>query len=525
MSTPSAGAVWRINPAGWLSLALGLLALLYATRTGVLDLLDRWDRFEEYSHGYLIPLISLFLVWQLRDRLERIAFKGSWLGVALAVLALALVLLGELSTITVLIEYGLVGLVAAVMLAWGGPAAARYLWVPVVFLFFMVPIPAFLYNNLSQKLQLLSSEIGVQVIRWFGISVYLEGNVIDLGSYKLQVVEACNGLRYLFPLMSFGFLCAYLYKGPLWQRSVVFLATIPITVLMNSLRIGVIGVTVEYWGQDMAEGFLHDFEGWAVFMACLGVLFTLMWAMKTLSRDRRPFQEVFGLELPAPTPEGATVRYRRLPAPAQTVLGLTALAALASFFVEQRVEAVPPRDSLVEFPMEFDGWRGRWQAMEQVYVDALQFTDYVMADYLGPGGSPVNLYVAYYASQRAGGSAHSPRSCIPGGGWEIQSLSRVQVPGVTLNGQPLEANRVLIQKGRYRQLVYYWFEQRGRVLSNEYLVKWYLFWDSLMRNRSDGALVRLVAPLGEAEQPSAGDARLAAFAAAAVPRLERFVPD
>src|SRR5207253_2194127 len=98
------------------------------------------------------------------------------------------------------------------------------------------------YIQLSQKLQLWSSQLGVAVIRLFGISVYLEGNVIDLGSYKLQVVEACSGLRYLFPLMTLGFIAALFFRAPLWKRSILFLSTIPITVLMNSFRIGMIGI-------------------------------------------------------------------------------------------------------------------------------------------------------------------------------------------------------------------------------------------------------------------------------------------
>ena len=146
-------------------------------------------------------------------------------------------------------------------------------------LFFTIPLPKFLYNNLSSQLQLISSEIGVWFIRLFDISVYLEGNVIDLGNYKLQVVEACSGLRYLFPLMTLGFIAAYFFKGAFWKRAIIFLSSIPITVLMNSLRIGMIGVTVEYWGVAAAEGLLHDFEGWVVFMACTAVLVLEMWVL------------------------------------------------------------------------------------------------------------------------------------------------------------------------------------------------------------------------------------------------------
>ena len=108
--------------------------------------------------------------------------------------------------------------------------------IPLFFLVFMIPLPNFLLNNLSTKLQLISSELGVAVIRLFDISVYLEGNVIDLGVYKLQVVEACSGLNYLFPLMSLSFIMADLYKAPFWKRAIVFLSSIPITIIMNSFN-------------------------------------------------------------------------------------------------------------------------------------------------------------------------------------------------------------------------------------------------------------------------------------------------
>ena len=120
---------------------------------------------------------------------------------------------------------------------------------------------------------------------------------------------------------------------------------------------------------------------------------------------------------------------------------------------------------------------------------------------------------------------HSPRTCLPGGGWQIVEFEQVDVPGVTAAGQPLRVNRALIGLGSNRQLVYYWFQQRGRIITNEYLAKWYLFWDSLTQNRSDGALVRLVVPLGDGEQTSNADADLARFAAELAPVLEGYIPE
>jgi EpsI family protein len=136
----------------------------------------------------------------------------------------------------------------------------------------------------------------------------------------------------------------------------------------------------------------------------------------------------------------------------------------------------------------------------------------------------VNFYVAYYASQRKGEAVHSPRSCIPGDGWRIEHLSKVPVEGLGAGGERLIVNRAVIAKGTLRQVVYYWFAQRGRHMTNEYFVKWYLFWDGLTRHRTDGALVRLVTPLGRNEPITAADRRLGDFMRGIYPLLPTFVP-
>ena len=178
---------------------------------GFVDLVTRWDNQEEYSHGYLIPIVSLFLLWLKRDEFYKLNFQGSWAGIVLVTISLLIYFLGDLSTIYLVVHYSFVLLLFSLLVAYFGWRGARVLWAPVFFLIFMIPLPPFLHNMLSSKLQLLSSELGVSFIRLFDISVFLEGNVIDLGTMKLQVVEACSGLRYLFPLTSFGFLRVYIF--------------------------------------------------------------------------------------------------------------------------------------------------------------------------------------------------------------------------------------------------------------------------------------------------------------------------
>jgi exosortase D (VPLPA-CTERM-specific) len=509
----------------WSAIAVVAIGVAAATQTGIDHMISTWLGREEYSHALLIPLISAYLLWQQRAHLLRLELNGSWLGVALVVFGTLLQIAGVLAAIDVVQQYGLLFGIYGLVLALIGVRSSASLWAPLLLLALMIPLPEFVLQNFSAQLQLISSQIGVWFIRLFGISVFVEGNVIDLGGFKLQVAEACDGLRYLFPLMTMGFIMAYMFKVELWKRVLLFLSTIPVTILMNSFRIGTIGVMVEHWGRSMAEGFLHDFQGWAVFMTSAGVLLLEMMLLARIGKQRRPWREVFGLDAPEPVDQSAPPVQRVAPAP--FIAGTIVVSAFAAgvLVMPERVEAVPSREGFFSFPNQVDTWNGRRSVMEQIYLDALKLDDYIMADYLRGEGDLVNMYVAWYDSQRAGQSAHSPRSCLPAGGWRVTRFSQVDVSGVQVGAQSLRVNRVQIELGNQKQLVYYWFQQRGRIITNEYLVKWYLFVDSLTKRRTDGALVRLVTPLEVGEPMQEADQRLAEFAGQVAPRLERYIPD
>ncbi|MBB6091265.1 exosortase D (VPLPA-CTERM-specific) [Povalibacter uvarum] len=522
---PQLAPVYRLPPVAWIAFVLAAAGVCFASYDAVVDMWTTWQTREEYSHGVLIPIIAAFLVWQQRDVLERNQYSGSWWGVALVSSGLLLSFLGAVATLYVLQQYALLLLIYGLVVAFGGWSLAKALQAPLLMLIFMVPLPAFLLHNMSSELQLLSSQIGVWVVRLFGISVFVEGNVIDLGVYKLQVAEACDGLRYLFPLMTLGFLMAYFFKVALWKRITLFLLAIPVTILMNSIRIGIIGVMVEHWGTSMAEGFLHDFQGWVVFMVSAAVMLVAMILLSRIGSDRRPWREVFGLELPASTERDAQRVELPLPKPFVGAMLLVVAFAAAVTALPERVEALQARQSFAAFPMQIDEWNGRRTPMEQIYLDTLKLDDYVMADFVRDGRDVTNLYVAWYDSQQAGQSAHSPRSCLPGGGWRITRLDQAGIANAWVNGRELRVNRAQIELGDQKQLVYYWFQQRGRIITNEYMVKWYLFLDSLLRHRTDGALVRVITPVRPGEQVAAAEQRLAAFTANVAEQLPRYIPN
>ncbi|MDY6920908.1 MAG: VPLPA-CTERM-specific exosortase XrtD [Pseudomonadota bacterium] len=526
-----------------LATSSGLLLLLAAAAClcwlfypVILSLVDTWKEQEEYSHGFFIPVVAAYLIYQRRHRLQ-VSPRGAWLGVMVVLLGGLLHMAGRLAVISTMGQYAFVICIWGLALAALGWRGFRAIWPALLLLVFMVKLPTFLYNNLSSQLQLISTEIGVWFIRLFDISVYYEGNVIDLGVMQLQVVEACNGLRYLFPLLALSMIIAILYQAPLWRRILIVLSSMPISVLMNSIRIGIIGVTVEYWGKEMAEGVLHDFEGWVVFMGALLVLIAEIKLISWLVGDKRSFADTLMLE-PEPKPEAeggekespgahypaTSVFVRNWPLVA--VLACVLALVLVNFRLQVAETVYPDRQRLASFPMLQGEWLGRPGSIAPHFLDELKLDDYVVADYQAPYGNPIDFYVAYYAVQAEGeGTIHSPRSCLPGAGWRIKSLSQEIVPGVTMNGRPLEVNRAIIAKGNAKIMAYYWLQGRNRIITNEFMAKWWIFWDRLTQGRSDGALVRVMTEIGEFEREEKAERHLQRFVKEIADDLPLYIPD
>ncbi len=193
------------------------------------------------------------------------------------------------------------------------------------------------------------------------------------------------------------------------------------------------------------------------------------------------------------------------------------------FFVATRTELVPERTRFVSFPSQLGEWRGRPTLLQPQEEHVLNLDDYIISNYGNRAGRGINFYVAYYASQRKGASPHSPIVCLPGGGWLITKFERTTYTDTAQN-MPLPINRAVMEQDSNKQLVYYWFVQRGRQVANEYWSKWYLLVDAIFRNRTDGALVRLITPVytGEAERDA--DQRLQSFMRDLQPNLMPYLP-
>ncbi len=501
-----------------LAAIVGLIVLFW---DAIGNLWERWGGQQELSHSYFIPLISAWLVWTNRDAIRRSIGEPSLLGLAAIIVAGMFLVLGQLTHIYVIQHVGLVIAIAGLVAGFGGTSLLRATAAPVGFLLFAVPPPFWLITVLSWKFQAVSSILGVWMIQLMDIPVFLSGNVIDLGDYKLQVAEACSGLRYLFPFLSLGVMTAYLFRGPLWQKLAIILATFPITIFMNSFRIAVTGALVQAYGPQHAQGALHFFEGWVVFVLCMLALFAVIAAFSFFSKPRRSPLEALGAPDLKPVPPSRGVL--KLPVMAGGFLGALAVFFVLSHTLTTDSLIIPERKTFAGIPAEFPELRNQIKPMDPTVAEVLGADDTIVVTFSGPDGRFFNLYMAYLDSQRDGRSWHSPRQCIPGGGWEIASHDIEKT--TTSSGAPMTYNRLIIQNRDARQLVYYWYDQRGRKVANEFTMKFWLIFDAVVKKRSDGALVRLITPVSNEQGVEAADAYLQEIMAEMDEFLPEYVPE
>ena len=524
---PSAPVLPALNLGGLFWFGLLIAGSIPIFWIGLVSLADAWSS-PEYSHGPLIPIISLYLFLRelRRSPLPRPHIRDRWPGVAVITLALVVAILGNLTRIPDIVTYAMIIWVGGVVLTVFGWRRGKHHQLPVIHLVFMLPLPNFLYWKLTILLQWISSALGVWFVQLAGVSVFLEGNVIDLGVYKLQVAEACSGLRYLFPILSFSYLFAILYRGPMWHKAVLLLSAAPLTVLMNSVRIGIIGILVDRYGIEQAEGFLHFFEGWVIFIACIAILFAMAVALQRFTPNPKPLSEAIDLDTRGFAPiAGRLLGIRPSVALAAGAL-LTLLVSLAwtvqsNAVAHQQID----REPFALFPLRIGDWSGSSARLDPKVERVLGATDYLNTTYATAGSAGyVNMFVAFYDKQTEGDGIHSPEVCLPVGGWEIFSLEPHRIDtGVPTYGS-FEVNRAVIQKGLSQQLVYYWFEQRGKRQTNDFKAKIGVMIDSLTMGRTDGALVRYVTPIAPDETEADADARLIRFIGESLEKLPRFVP-
>jgi exosortase len=297
----------------WKPIALAAaLAFVYASVLAKLGY-DWWED-ENYSHGLLIPFIIGYILWTERESLSQLRLRPSvWWGGAAVIVALLALWTGTAGAELFTQRMSLVLMLIGVCVYFWGFRLLRFIAVPLLLFVLAIPIPAILFNKIAFPLQLFASRCAVWAMRLFDIPVLRQGNVIELMPLnattpkRLEVVEACSGIRSLMTLVTLAVVFAYFthpksndsgggsgslgqralrtLKGyGFWRSTVLVLSAVPIAILTNALRVSGTGVLAHYYGTKVADGFFHSFSGWVVYIAAFLLLFAVGWLLDRIGR-------------------------------------------------------------------------------------------------------------------------------------------------------------------------------------------------------------------------------------------------
>ncbi len=250
----------------WVALLLGICYFPILQR-----LVAQWSGDPDMGHGFFVPICAGYIAWQKRGNLNGLAPKPNWWGLAIIIWGGFQLYIATLGAEIFLARTSLVITIIGAVLFLGGTQYLRVFSFPLFLLFFMVPIPAIIYNQITFPLQLLASRVAEHSIDLLQIPVIREGNVLILANQSLNVVEACSGIRSLLTLTFLSLVYGYFFDGRTWVRVLLFLATIPIAIVANAGRVTITGVMAQY-KPEYAEGLAHEAEGWVIFMVALVIL-------------------------------------------------------------------------------------------------------------------------------------------------------------------------------------------------------------------------------------------------------------
>jgi exosortase len=270
----------------WSAILSGLVLLLYSHILKALVV--NWWTDPDYGHGFFVVLFSGYVLWRQRARWIASEIKPSNWGLLVMLGAVLLLLIGSLGAELFSTRLSLLALVAGMILFLAGWAALRAVSFPLGFLIFTIPIPVIIYNQITFPLQLLASRLATSWLELVQVPVLRDGNILNLSNYSLEVVEACSGIRSLLTLLSLAVAYTYFAEPRWWARYALLVLIIPIAIATNAIRIVGAGLLARHFGPATAEGFLHEFSGWVIFVSALALILICHWGLRQIRLGHNP---------------------------------------------------------------------------------------------------------------------------------------------------------------------------------------------------------------------------------------------
>ena len=451
----------------WLYLFIGDFSFLFNSWNG-----------DDYSHCYLVFPLVLYVLYSDKEKIRVATGGGLWFGIGATILAVCCFYIGRFGSLNIFVQCSMWLFLCGLFLLVVGDSCIKTVWLPLLLGFFMIPLPPFITRLVTFRLRLVSSALSEKMLQLFQVPVYRDGNIIDLGTIQLQVVDACSGLRYLWPSLLMVLLIGWMFSLRPFRRFILVLLAFPVTIFSNAFRIALTGVLAGYIDPILAEGFFHDFSGWLVYVVSLGLLFACAIYLK---KGQTPYRQQF-------------VQSAEQYSPNIVAISLIVLFAFCSVFYGDKVLLQKKhnieRQDFTQFSGQIGDWQGEQHVLSAPVLESLGTDDYYNS-ILFNNDLEITAYllISWYDHQTTQHAAHAPTSCLLGGGYEIMEKRVLRPQPNSIRN--FAVSQILLEKNNHRILSNFWLMQRGRIVTSEWLNKWYLIQDALMKQRTDGALVRI----------------------------------
>jgi len=498
--------------------------------------LSLYDRFVEgqsyYTHGPLIPLLSLFiaamLIRHVKIEIRPDRKRGGW------VLGLSLLfhLMASLARVHFASGFALIGIVVGLVLWFWGTGALRQLWFPIAILFFMVPLPEVTIANLNFTLKMWATDIGVALANGLGVIVERSGNRVYLdGDKTLVIANVCNGLRTLISLLAFGALYCYVCRLRGWWRVGLFAMTIPVAVVANSVRIVSLIVVADIWDAEVATGAYHDWSGIFIFVLAFMLMFGIerfvLWIRAACGKPA----EVLPLFDGRTVERGAAPQWpgmsRRVGTRGGIAVGAVLLLVAGGAWWLGRSTASNVSQAMiaraVPAQLDLDGKRYHSYPMEldRNTLTILEDPNYLYRRYMGPSGRVIDYCLIFSKDNRKG--THPPDLCLAGSGEGIVGKQDVAIEGI--EGHPaLPCREIVVQGDPRRPKHYYLYTYKcgDRYTDSFWVQQLVIFANGLINRNASGALIRVSTSADRGIDEAR--ARCKAMMRASVPHLDRNLP-
>lgn len=473
---------WRVALPLALALLAGLFVIFFDTARSIVDI---WNNYETFTHGYIIVPISLWLIWQQREVLARAVPRPSWLGLLGLAGAVFVWLLGNLSGAQVVMQYAFAAMIPLAVLALLGWAVVRPIRFPLAFLLLAVPFG----DAFIEPMMNLTADFTVRALQLTGIPLYREGNTITIPSGVWSVVEACSGVRYLIASITLGIIYAYLTYRSRWRQALFVLASIVVPIVANGLRAYMIVMIGHLSDMKYAVGVDHLIYGWVFFGVVMLLLFWVGSFWREDGQAHQSPQAAQGTLEPAASTEPAA-RCGRLAVFALACLSLLMAAPYYSALVaramaqQSAVTLTVPEIAGWQAAAAFSDWRPEFKnpAAEQLR-------------YLQRNGEQAGLYIGYYRNQRKNAEliTYGNVLAMPGS----DKWRRLSDTARTFDSENLDLRQNVLAQGDRRLLGWYWYWIGDRFTTSPYVAKAYLALNRLLMRPDDSAVIVVFAPFGE----------------------------